>query len=191
MDPDSGPKNTSIIKFVPETIDMEHIDFEEINGEKIFSIAYLNDCDLALVTCNAVFDNSYNLFSCYINVELLGKEYKNIKKHNDELSLDDLFALEQKFNDKEKLYLSFDGKNISAYMSGANYKKETSIHWVSGYALKEDEFIYMDISDKMIEYLCDKLDSNKLHRNILPFKHVENIFKMKNISPKTLIKKVI
>jgi len=191
MDPDSGPKNTNIINFVPESLDKERVYFVETNGEKCFSIAYLNDCSHSLVTCRANFDNNYNLSSCYIDVILLDNDYQNISEHDKELTLNDLFNLSNNFNDNERLYLSFDGENVSTYMLGKTYKKETNVNWVACYALKEEEFKYMDICDKMIDYLCTNLNKTKLHRSATPFKRVETVLKMKMANPKILMKKAM
>lgn len=191
MDPDSGPRNTKIISFIPENIEQEYISFDEVNDEKIFKIAYLNDCDLGLVTCMAKFDNNYNLLSCYIDIELLGEKYKTIKERQNSLSLNDLFVLADKYRNCEKLTLTFDGNKCLSYMIGEKYKTKTSPYWIASFALKEEENKYMDMSDKMIDYLCTKLDSKKRYKNIFPFKRVESIFRAKNISSKKLMKKIV
>lgn len=191
MEPDPGPTKTKIINFVPENIDKEHIYFEEINGEKIFKIAYLNDCSFSLVTSTARFDDNYKLLSCSINVQLLGKIYKNLRKHKNELLLDDLFTLTNKYHDKESLCLIYDGNSATSYMIGENYKIKTSTFWVANFALKEEEIQYMDYSDKMIYYFCSEFSPNKTYQNSALFKRIENSFILKNSSPKTLTKKAI
>jgi len=191
MDPDSGPRNTNIINFIPKNIEQEYISFDDVNDEKIFKITYLNDCDLALVTCMARFDKNYNLLSCYIDVKLLGENYKTIKEHQNSLSLNDLFMLADKYQNCEKLVLTYDGNKCLSYMIGENYKTKTIPYWIASFALKEEESKYMDMSDKMIDYLCAKLDSEKRYKTIFPFKRVESIFRAKNMSSKKLMKKIV
>jgi len=181
MDPDSGPKNTNTIDLPNKICNQNRVYFEELNGQKIFYLANFNDCNHSLVTCKAMFDDNYNLLSCYINISLLDGDYHSISNQDKILSLSDLFEIANKFNSKERFYLSFDGENICAYMIGNDYQIETTVDWILSYALKEDDFRYMDINDKMLEFLCLKLLSRKHYRRTSPFQIVENSQKNKII----------
>lgn len=188
MDPDSGPKNKGIIKFVPEIIDRNRIAYEEINGEKLFSLGYFNEYSRSLVTCCAKFDINYNLLSCNILVNLLDKEYEAIARNEKELSLDDLFSISSMYDRTERVGMSYDGVSVCSFMTGENYNKEVSMCWVLRYALKEDDFKLMDITDKCIEYLCVKTSSSRLYRTITPFRRIESICRVK--THEKVIKKV-
>ncbi len=190
MDPDSGPRNNKLINFIPDDINWDRICFEEVNNEKIFSLAYFNEYTHSLVTCKANFNGNYDLLSCNIDVNLLDKKYDEISKYDGELSLDDLFNISEKLLENERLYLYFDGKNISSYMTGDNYKTETWLGWIFKYAVREEEAKYMDNIDKMIEYLYTTLSDSKSYKSINPFKRIENMCKVKHFKPFTLLKKV-
>jgi len=177
MDPDSGPKNTDIIDLSDDNQDYTY--FEASFGQKRFYLANFNDCNYSLVTCKVVFDDNYNLLSCFISIILLDEDYLSISKQDKLLSLNDLFEIASKFNDKERFYLSFDGNDIGAYMIGKDYQVKTSIEWILDYALKEDDFRYMDTNDKMLKYLCCKILSHRYYKGPCPFKAFEKAKKDK------------
>lgn len=189
MDPEPEPRNTNIIKFVPNDINRDRVYFEEIDGKKVFSLAHFNVCTHSLVTCQASFDGNYNLLSCNIDVNLLDSGYDLISENEDELPLDDLFIISGML-DNERLTLSYDGEKVLCYMIGDNYKVETQVGWILDYALKEDDFKFMDITDKMLEYLCTKVGSSRCYKSVLPFKRVENLYTPKSVLISKVMKKV-
>ncbi len=190
MDPDSGPRNTNIINFIPDDINWNRVFFDEVNGEKVFSLAYFNEYTHSLVTCKASFNCNYKLLSCNIDVNLLDNDYDEISERDSELSLGDLFSISEKFARNERVCLSYDGENVLSYMIGASYKTEVHVDWIFKYALREDEAKYMDNIDKMIEYLYVQLSDSKLYRNTRPFKIIESVSKVIQVKPITLLKKV-
>lgn len=190
MDFDPLPKNTGIIKFVPEIINRKRIFYEEINGEKLFSLGYFNEYTHSLVTCRARFDSNYNLLDCYIDVNLLDRAYEEFMESDSELSLEDLFDISAMLGENERVGMSYDGKTVSSFMSGENYNVDVHMGWVLTYALKEDNFRLMDITDKCIEYLCIKTSLSKQHRTTAPFRRIESICRVKNTCNDKVMKKV-
>jgi len=110
-----------------------------------------------------------------------------VEEELSELSLDDLFKIADQFSENERLFLSFDGQKSSSFMVGKNYKVAVDMGWIFSYAFREDVFNYMDINDKMLDYLYAKLSKRKRYRDIKPFKLVEQNYS--NSQNFTLLKK--
>ncbi len=191
MDPDSGPKNTKIINFVPDEINMRRVSFEEVDGEKCFALAQFNDCSRALVTCTATFNYDYDLLSCNIVVTMLDGQYEEISSHDAELSLSDLFEMADRLTSNEKEILSYDGQNVSSAVVINNHLSESPIQWILDSVIKDDDPNYMDVNDQMLDYLCTKCMNPRLYRSLSAFKRIEGISRVKIIKPINLMKKAV
>ncbi len=173
MDPDSGPKNNKLITPSLSTFDSNRISFEDSSEGKVFYLGHFNDCNNSLVTCKIVLNDNYNLSSCYLEVTLLDDKYFSFKEKDNELSLNDLFEISDKLSKNPKYILFSDGKKVESFLSENETKVNLSVSIILDNALKEDEFKYMDISDRMIDYLYS---CSKWYRSNAIFKEVEQVY---------------
>ncbi len=181
MDPDSGPPNVKIIDFKRTNTNNEHIFYEQ-NGEfKDFYLAHFNDCNRSLVTCQASFDKEYTLVSSEINVILLENDYSNYKSQDNILTLNDMFALSQKLENKSKYILAFNEKKLYSVCLEQNVVVDISPMWVLEAALKENDLEYMDVNDQILDYICTKASGVKIYKSLKPFKDIETLHQNKQV----------
>lgn len=173
MDPDSGPKNNNLIRQNLDSFDCNRIGFEDSSEGKVFYLGHFNDCNNSLITCKIVLSNDYSLSSCLLEVTLLDDKYLSFKEKDSELSLNDLFEISDRLNKNSKYVLFVDGKNVESFLYENGLKVDLPISVILDNALKEDEFKYMDASDRMIDYLYS---CSKWYRSNDIFKEVEHVY---------------
>ena len=175
MDPDSEPNLKTLKDVMTPHFNVEHTIYEEEGEFKNFYFTYFNDSNRSLVTGQASFNQNYELQACDLSVTLLDKTYNGFKKERDNLSLDEMFILQDKLQDNYKYTLSYNENNLSII---APYGEITPLEFLNE-ALKEERINDMDIHDQMVDYLCHKINKSHLYKSLECFKYTEKMCEKK------------